>query len=62
MYYAPETLLNHVFEDVRKPKAPNKQIHFYIGREHSSAELLRINRDIILSIESIEGNLFLREA
>jgi hypothetical protein len=23
MYYTPETLLNHVFEDLRKPKAPN---------------------------------------
>jgi hypothetical protein len=25
MYYTPETLLNHVFEDLRKPKAPNKK-------------------------------------
>jgi hypothetical protein len=24
MYYNPETLLNHIFEDLRKPKAPNK--------------------------------------
>jgi hypothetical protein len=24
MYYTLETLLNHVFEDLRKPKAPNK--------------------------------------
>jgi hypothetical protein len=23
MYYTPETLLNHVFEDLRKPKGPN---------------------------------------
>jgi hypothetical protein len=23
-YYTPETLLNHVFEDLRKPKAPNR--------------------------------------
>jgi hypothetical protein len=23
MYYTPETLLNHVFEDLRKMKAPN---------------------------------------
>jgi hypothetical protein len=23
MYYTPEILLNHVFEDLRKPKAPN---------------------------------------
>jgi hypothetical protein len=26
MYHTPETLLNHVFEDLRKPKAPNKQV------------------------------------
>jgi hypothetical protein len=25
MYYTPETLLNHVFEDLRKPKAPNNK-------------------------------------
>jgi hypothetical protein len=29
MYYTPETLLNHVFEDLRKPKAPNN-IYIYI--------------------------------
>jgi hypothetical protein len=23
MYFTPEMLLNHVFEDLRKPKAPN---------------------------------------
>jgi hypothetical protein len=32
MYYTPETLLNHVFEDLRKPKVPN------IGRIVSSAD------------------------
>jgi hypothetical protein len=26
MYYTPETLLNHVFEDLRKPKAPNTDL------------------------------------
>jgi hypothetical protein len=26
MYYTLETLLNHVFEDLRKPKAPNKNV------------------------------------
>jgi hypothetical protein len=26
MYYTPETLLNHVFEDLRKTKAPNTLI------------------------------------
>jgi hypothetical protein len=23
MYFTPKTLLNHTFEDLRKPKAPN---------------------------------------
>jgi hypothetical protein len=26
MYFTPETLLSHVFEDLRKPKAPNNQL------------------------------------
>jgi hypothetical protein len=26
MYYTPETSLNHVFEDLRKPKAPNRSL------------------------------------
>jgi hypothetical protein len=26
MYYTPETLLNHVFEDLRKTKAPNSPL------------------------------------
>jgi hypothetical protein len=25
MYFTPETLLNYVFEDLRKPKAPNSR-------------------------------------
>jgi hypothetical protein len=24
MYHTPETLLSHVFDDLRKPKAPNR--------------------------------------
>jgi hypothetical protein len=28
MYYTPETLSNHVFEDLRKPKAPNIYVSF----------------------------------
>jgi hypothetical protein len=27
MYYTPETMSNHVFEDLRKPKAPNRGKH-----------------------------------
>jgi hypothetical protein len=30
MYHTPETLLNHVFEDLRKPKAPNREIEIGI--------------------------------
>jgi hypothetical protein len=30
MYYAPETLLNHVFEDLRKTKAPNNNVYTFI--------------------------------
>jgi hypothetical protein len=32
MYYTPETLSNHVFEDLRKPKAPNKELEGYASR------------------------------
>jgi hypothetical protein len=36
MYHTPETLLNHVFEDLRKPKAPNnKNGNLRLGREES---------------------------
>jgi hypothetical protein len=28
IHYTPETLLNHVFEDLRKPKAPNSSTTF----------------------------------
>jgi hypothetical protein len=27
-HYTPETLLNHIFEDLRKPKAPNNPISY----------------------------------
>jgi hypothetical protein len=30
MYYTPETLLNHVFEDLRKPKAPTEPMALFI--------------------------------
>jgi hypothetical protein len=30
MYYTPEILLNHVFEDLRKPKAPNSSPSQYL--------------------------------
>jgi hypothetical protein len=39
MYYTPETLSNHVFDDLRKPKAPNSQLR---EKEHYSP--LRLSR------------------
>ena len=49
MYHTPETLLNHVFEDLRKPKAPNSNaqastsqceqyegiVHLFIGKGYN---------------------------
>jgi hypothetical protein len=29
-HYTPETLLNHVFEDLRKPKAPNRHTYSFV--------------------------------
>jgi hypothetical protein len=38
MHYTPETLLNHVFEDLRKPKAPNsyQELSSSFHPQHSS--------------------------
>jgi hypothetical protein len=38
MYYTPETLLNHVFEDLRKPKAPNTSFKLLFGDEAITPE------------------------
>jgi hypothetical protein len=40
-HYTPETLLNHVFEDLRKPKAPNRTMlrrRRSCGKKTASAE------------------------
>jgi hypothetical protein len=37
MYFSPETLLNHVFEVLRKPKAPNTSA---FGKQNPSAKQL----------------------
>jgi hypothetical protein len=40
MYYALETLLNHVFEDLRKTKAPNRgTVHLFIGTGRNLCEI-----------------------
>jgi hypothetical protein len=42
MYYTPETLLNHVFEDLRKPKAPNTrvfEVNIVVHRAHITKRL-----------------------
>jgi hypothetical protein len=38
MYFTPETLLNHVFEDLRKPKAPNMH--------HQKIQDMEANEDV----------------
>jgi hypothetical protein len=55
-HYTPETLLNHVFEDLRKPKAPNRrwwrnpQILIIIGRSISNCTLiLKLSDGLILN-------------
>jgi hypothetical protein len=38
MYYTPETLLNHAFEDLRKPKAPNRSEAAHNMKKHGRDE------------------------
>jgi hypothetical protein len=40
MYFTPETLLNHVFEELRKPKAPNTVLSSLWGRCHLAHRLI----------------------
>jgi hypothetical protein len=47
MYFTPETLLNHVFEDLRKPKAPNRHAGPVLGRH--SVEIYTLESPISLS-------------
>jgi hypothetical protein len=45
MYYTPETLLNHVFEDLQKLKAPNKYILYRVSDpEHSTKCILKLEK------------------
>jgi hypothetical protein len=46
MYYTLETLLNHVFEDLRKSKAPNKNI-FLCNQISFKTDHLRIQQSFI---------------
>jgi hypothetical protein len=43
MYYTPETLLNHVFEDLRKPKAPNTCLFWYLRCSPGTWEIKKMN-------------------
>jgi hypothetical protein len=47
MYHTPETLLNHVFEDLWKPKAPNIEL-----------ELLICQNTLIVKIWSLVGRIY----
>jgi hypothetical protein len=55
MYYTPETLLNHVFEDLRKPKAPNTAIGTHIqetalgARKRSAPDFFAKIRTLVIS-------------
>jgi hypothetical protein len=46
MYYTPKTLLNHVFEDLRKPKVPNirRQAKGRQGRIHRLRQITQEGR------------------
>jgi hypothetical protein len=54
MYYTPETLLNHVFEDLRKPKAPNTKVYRVFNK---SSGLVEVSSDVVFD----ETNGSLRE-
>jgi hypothetical protein len=54
MYFTPETLLNHVFEDLRKPKAPiNSNSSFIYGllAGHNSSVLT-----LMLTVSFVDGS------
>jgi transposase InsO family protein len=54
MYYTPETLLNHVFEDLRKTKAPNNrvcsacQVEKQVGSHHPHKNIMTTDRPLEL--------------
>jgi hypothetical protein len=53
MHHTPETLLNHVFEDLRKPKAPNSNVHCLTAeREDSDSHRPTKNKKINAQLRS----------
>jgi hypothetical protein len=47
MYFTPETLLNHVFEVLRKPKAPNRYDVLY-----SSSMVLAVSKRVLFFLST----------
>jgi hypothetical protein len=52
MYYTPETLSNHVFEDLRKPKAPNNATRVLLFGEdvELSTGLSKVNICVLFNL------------
>jgi hypothetical protein len=49
IHYTPETLLNHVFEDLRKPKAPNSYLDTVLrGVPHCGANTISNTLSILI--------------
>jgi hypothetical protein len=47
MYYTPETLLNYVFEDLRKPKAPNNDVLSDVAQLKTENSMLKSQVEMI---------------
>jgi hypothetical protein len=49
MYFTPKTLLNHVFEDLRKPKAPNITQIWAKGRQNMASDEARSHLKLVIN-------------
>jgi hypothetical protein len=52
MYFTPEILLNHVLEDLRKPKAPNKQHMKSQADKRRSEREFQVGDKVYLKLQS----------
>jgi hypothetical protein len=51
MYYTPETLSNHVFEDLRKPKAPNSSPSQYSDCDMDEGPKPKVRKNTFLLLK-----------
>jgi hypothetical protein len=61
MYFTPETLLNHVFEDLRKPKAPNNFLitnGFKVGKADPTLFTKTIANDLFVCQIYVDDIIF----